>query len=89
MDSLIVIFLFIISPINECKYNNYFKEKTIINSNKYKNEELFNNSDNVFNRANKIDYCKLKEASNDAAKSALNKTIDELYKALGCNRKDD
>ena len=83
MDSLIVILLIIISPINECKHNNYY------NSNKAKYEKLFNDADSVFNETYKIDYCKIKEASNEAAKSALNKTIDKLYKSLGYNRKDD
>lgn len=96
MDSLIVALIILVSsfeyPSNNkfhdefAKADSVFNEEIIISKRKNKYEKLFNEADSSFNEKYKFNIYEMKKASDEAAKSALYKTIDELYKAFGYKR---
>lgn len=86
MDSLVVVLIILASSF-EYSSNNKFRDEFIKqNENKY--EKLFNEADSSFNEKYKFNIYEMKKASNEAAKSALYKTIDELYDAFEYKRDD-
>lgn len=96
MDSLVIVLVILASSF-ENSYNKFyydfakadraFNKEVIISSshlhceNNY--EKLFNEADSSFNDKYKFNIYEMKKASDEAAKSALYKTIDELYDAFG------
>lgn len=96
MDSLILIVIvlsFEYSSNNNfyddfAKADSAFNKEVIINQHKNKYEKLFNEADSSFNKKHKFNIYEMKKASDEAAKSALYKTIDELYDAFGYKRDD-
>lgn len=100
MDSLVVVLIVLASSFECSSHNKFyddfaksdsaFNKEVIISSshlhgeNKY--EKLFNEADSSFNEKYKFNIYEMKKASDEAAKSALYKTIDELYDAFGYKR---
>lgn len=97
MDSLVVVLVILASSF-ENSYNKFyddfakadsaFNKEIIIKQNENKYEKLFNEADSSFNEKYRFNINEMKKASDDAAKSALYKTIDKLYGAFGYKRDD-
>lgn len=98
MDSLVVVLIILASSFECSSHNKFhddfakvdstFNKEVIINQRKNKYEKLFNEADSSFNEKYKFNIYEMKKASDEAAKSALYKTIDELYDAFGYKRDD-
>lgn len=74
MDSLVVVLIILASSF-EYSSNNKFHDEFI-------------KADSAFNEKYKFNIYEMKKDSDEAAKSALYKTINELYDAFGYKRDD-
>lgn len=74
MDSLVVVLIILASSF-EYSSNNKFHDEFI-------------KADSAFNEKYKFNIYEMKKASDEAVKSALYKTINELYDAFGYKRDD-
>lgn len=98
MDSLVVVLIILASSFEYSSNNKFrdefikadsaFNKEIIIKQNENKYGKLFNEADSSFNEKYKFNIYEMKKASDEAAKSALYKTIDELYDAFGYKRDD-
>lgn len=98
MDSLVVVLIVLTSSFEYSSNNKFhddfvkadsaFNKEIIIKQNENKYEKLFNEADSSFNEKCKFNIYEMKKASDEAAKSALYKTINELYDAFGYKRDD-
>lgn len=98
MDSLVVVLIVLTSSFEYSSNNKFhdefikadsaFNKEVIINKRENKYEKLFNEADSSFNEKYMFNINEMKKASDEAAKSALYKTIDELYDAFEYKRDD-
>lgn len=98
MDSLVVVLIVLTSSFECSSHNKFhndfakadsaFNKEVIINQHENKYEKLFNEADSSFNEKYRFNINEMKKASDEAAKSALYKTIDKLYGAFGYKRDD-
>lgn len=96
MDSLVVVLIILASSFEYSSNNKFrdefmkadsaFNKEIIIKQNENKYEKLFNEADSSFNEKCKFNIYEMKKASDEAAKSALYKTIDKLYNSFGYKR---
>lgn len=92
MDSLVVVLIVLASSFEYSSNNKFrdefikadsaFNKEIIIKQNENKYEKLFNEADSSFNEKYRFNINEMKKASDEAAKSALYKTINELYNAF-------
>lgn len=96
MDSLVVVLIILASSFEYSSNNKFhdefikadsaFNKEVIIKQNENKYEKLFNEDDSSFNEKYKFNIYEMKKVSDEAAKAALYKTINELYDAFGYKR---